>query len=189
LVEAKSHVGVGVRANNPAAPGEDAFDADANAARIVRAVSSQLNGRASGTIRLHLDPPGLGQLRVELTLASNSVKVSLLPTTESTAQLLTGQLHQLRESLESRGLAVGQLQVESLQRVESGGQPGQHRPGGDPQSDRQPSGEQGGRREPDRTFTQQDWRNEPEPATPPSGGLAIGPRRVSRADRALDLVG
>lgn len=91
----------------------EVFDASANADRIARAVFSQLNGRADGSVQLRLDPVGLGELRVELTMRGQSIAVSLLPSGESAQQALQNHLHQLRTALESHGLNVTQLTVES----------------------------------------------------------------------------
>jgi flagellar hook-length control protein FliK len=125
-----------------AASNDGSFDADVNADRIMRAMTTQLNGRAGGSIRLRLDPPGLGELRIDMSLTGDGVKVTLMPSNEASAQLLGGQLHQLREALQSRGFSIASLNVDHPQGVDSTGRGGQDRAAD--QFNGQQQGQQGG---------------------------------------------
>jgi flagellar hook-length control protein FliK len=63
-------------------------------------------------MRLRLDPPNLGVVDISVSMGGRNVRLTILPSNTPAAELLNGQLHQLRESIESHGLAVTQLSVQ-----------------------------------------------------------------------------
>lgn len=195
--DAKTSPASGTTHSAPATGPAESFDAAANAERIVRAVSSQLHGRAGRSIQLRLDPPGLGQLRIDMTMTGQNVKVTLMASSEASAQLLGSQLHQLREGLESRGLAVGLLTVDTPQRVGSPASPGHDSPtdqsqggwSGQPGSGGQtftgnPNNGDGSHGEP---WLEAEWTD--SPAAESSPAVSVGGRRGPDSRAALDLVG
>ncbi|MCP4006714.1 MAG: flagellar hook-length control protein FliK [bacterium] len=66
-----------------------------------------------GTARITLNPPQLGDLRVQVTIGENGVSVSLLADNMPVADLLVRHLAELRQSLESHGLRIDQFDVDS----------------------------------------------------------------------------
>lgn len=102
----------GPAAGSPTPPSSGAPDTDANVARIARGLQSALQ-QHGGSVTLRLTPPELGAVRVQLELADGVVRADLTAEREGVRQLLTHQLHHLRQSLESHGLVVDRLQVQS----------------------------------------------------------------------------
>lgn len=102
------------RAARPAAAARitrtDRPDPSAMVDRILRA--AQLS-RGSGPtrIRLLLQPPELGTLRLTLSVKDNAVSASVLAETAGARALLAGNLVSLREALEQQGLQLGSFQV------------------------------------------------------------------------------
>ena len=73
-------------------------------------VAMQRAGNTTTTLRL--DPPGLGELAVHISLSqSNQVNVQLIPSVPQTAQLLNANLMDLRHAMTAAGLTLGQTQV------------------------------------------------------------------------------
>jgi flagellar hook-length control protein FliK len=60
---------------------------------------------------LRLDPPELGQVRVQLTLTNQTLTARLVAHDDSTRQLIQGQMEALRQRLQETGLGLGQLDV------------------------------------------------------------------------------
>ena len=98
-----------VQAPPAGAAGLDLVDAQATG-RVVRGLTSMLAARG-GTMTMRLEPPGLGQLRVEMTIARGTVSVQFQPTTAEAQALLERSLATLRTALESQGLTVERLTV------------------------------------------------------------------------------
>jgi flagellar hook-length control protein FliK len=70
-----------------------------------------------GTLTMRLDPPSLGQLKLEMRMDGTRVTVLLTSASESARSLLRGNLGSLRLALEDRGMAVDRLAVESAART------------------------------------------------------------------------
>jgi hypothetical protein len=102
-------------------PGQNAGNADRAipdesrfTGRVVRGLTAMLNSRG-GTMTMRLDPPELGQLRVQMTLARGTVSASFIAQTPQAHALLEKNLAALRIALESQGLTVERLSVQSQQ--------------------------------------------------------------------------
>jgi len=101
-------------------PGEDlvqpnsvaaAEPSDRFSARIVRGLSAMVNQRG-GVMNMRLDPPDLGALRVQMTIARGVVTAEFQVTTQQAQALLERGLTGLRAALESQGLTVERLSVQ-----------------------------------------------------------------------------
>jgi flagellar hook-length control protein FliK len=64
-----------------------------------------------GEIKLHLSPPELGELRVELKSAAESMTARFEVRSEAARQIVEMNLPHLRESMERAGIRVDQLEV------------------------------------------------------------------------------
>ena len=66
----------------------------------------------NNTTTLRLDPPGLGELSVHISMNQDAlVNVQLIPSVPQTAQLLNANLMDLRHAMTAAGLSLGQTQV------------------------------------------------------------------------------
>jgi len=68
--------------------------------------------QGASRIRLTLRPAHLGSLSIDLTLRGSVLRGILRTETSAARELILRQLDRLREALESRGLRVGDLQVQ-----------------------------------------------------------------------------
>ncbi|MHC4766072.1 MAG: flagellar hook-length control protein FliK [Planctomycetota bacterium] len=84
--------------------------------RVVRGLSAMINQRG-GVLNMRLQPPELGQLRVQMTIARGVVTAQFQPATTEVQALLDRSLGTLRTALESHGLAVERLSVQSVQQA------------------------------------------------------------------------
>ncbi|MEM8835408.1 MAG: flagellar hook-length control protein FliK [Planctomycetota bacterium] len=80
-----------------------------HAARGIAAVLAQ----KGGSLTMKLNPPALGELRIEMNLSKQSVEVRLEAGTAAARDLLSLGLPALRESLQSKGLSVERLSVQA----------------------------------------------------------------------------
>ena len=85
-------------------------DAPDTSARVVRGLTAMLNQRG-GVMTMRLEPPALGQLRVQMTVARGAVTAQFQPATIEAQALLERSLATLRLALESQGLSVERLTV------------------------------------------------------------------------------
>ena len=79
--------------------------------RVFRGLSAMVNQRG-GAMTMRLQPPSLGELRVQMTIARGVVNAVFQPATPEAAALLDRSLGSLRASLESHGLTVERLTVQ-----------------------------------------------------------------------------
>ncbi|MBB6430742.1 flagellar hook-length control protein FliK [Algisphaera agarilytica] len=93
-------------------PNQNTTDA-LNAARLSRGLSNAVN-QQGGAVTLRLTPPEMGTVRIQLNLQGSNVSAQFHAETDSAQRLLTQQLGQLRSSLESQGLNVEKLGVQSM---------------------------------------------------------------------------
>lgn len=102
-----------------------------------------------GTLTMRLDPPSLGQLKLEMKMDGARVTVLMTAASDSARSLLRNNMGSLRQALEDRGFAVDRLAVETAgksaegtgnSRSESRGD-GQDARGGQGASDRQDAGD------------------------------------------------
>ena len=125
---------------------------DEGATRTMPGVGRGLDALArqkGGSLVMRLDPPSLGQLRLQMQMQGGRVTVLMTAASETARSLLHDNLGSLRQALEDRGLAVDRLAVEtagrtgessSNSRSENRGD-GQDARGGQNASDRQDAGE------------------------------------------------
>ena len=70
-----------------------------------------LSNQRGGAITMRLEPPALGQLRIELQISQGAVVADFTAATPEARVLLEANLGMLRERLESQGLAVERMTV------------------------------------------------------------------------------
>ena len=78
--------------------------------RVIRGLTAMLQQRG-GSMTMRLDPPALGQLRVQMTIARGVVTADFQPGTLEAQALLERSIATLRSALESQGLTVERLTV------------------------------------------------------------------------------
>ena len=87
----------------------------AGVARGLQALSAQ----KGGSLIMRLDPPNLGQVRMELNMEAGRVSVLITAAGDTARSLLRDNLGVLRHALEDRGFAVERLAVESTTKTSS----------------------------------------------------------------------
>ncbi len=101
-------------------------------AGLVRGLNAMVN-HSGGVMTMRLDPPELGQVRVQMTIAQGTVTAHFQPATAETQAILERSLPALRAALEAHGLAAERLTVQSAPqpaapaREQAHDQPGQER--------------------------------------------------------------
>ncbi|MFM7537324.1 MAG: flagellar hook-length control protein FliK [Acidimicrobiales bacterium] len=86
-------------------------------------VVAPLRDRGDGSYRLAVDvhPGELGRVRLDVQVDAGTVHINLRADQPATARLLEGSLDQLRQALESSGVATGQLSLSDGGRQQPGG--------------------------------------------------------------------
>ena len=92
-------------------PSNDPFTA-----RILRGLSATLNQRG-GVLTMRLDPPQLGQLRIQMTITQGTVSAEFQTSTPQAQALLERSLAVLRSALQAHGLTVERLTVHTTQQA------------------------------------------------------------------------
>ncbi|MHC4652910.1 MAG: flagellar hook-length control protein FliK, partial [Planctomycetota bacterium] len=87
--------------------------------RVVRGLSAMI-GQRGGVLNMRLQPPELGQLRVQMTIARGVVTAQFQPASAEVQAILDRSLATLRTALESHGLSVERLSVHSAQQQAGG---------------------------------------------------------------------
>ena len=98
-----------------------------------------LSNQRGGAITMRLEPPALGQLRIELQISQGAVVADFTAATAEARVLLEANLGMLRERLESQGLAVERMTVHGGRGTESAPVATASQ-GGDPRQDSNGSG-------------------------------------------------
>lgn len=88
----------------------NAIESDRFSGRIVRGMSTMINQRG-GVMTMRLDPPELGQLRIQMTIVQGVVTAEFHAANEQARAMLDRNLATLRTSLENSGLTVDRLHV------------------------------------------------------------------------------
>lgn len=101
------------------AAAREADNASLNNARLTRGLASAVNQRG-GAVTLRLTPPDMGTVRIQMQLTGSVLSASMHTETASAHQMLTQQLGQLRASLETQGLTVERLHVQTMQQAQPG---------------------------------------------------------------------
>ncbi len=102
----------GVTPQSSPGPSGTLLDGDRFSGRIVRGLSALVNQRG-GVMHMRLDPPDLGVLRVQMTIARGTVAAEFQPSTVQAHALLEQGMGVLRAALESHGLVVDRLTVQA----------------------------------------------------------------------------
>jgi flagellar hook-length control protein FliK len=89
--------------------------ASANHDRIVSSVRSELIP-GGGTMRIRLDPPQLGELQVTVHMIDGVMTASFETSTDHATRLLSHNLGQLKQALETQGISVDKLHVQQSSR-------------------------------------------------------------------------
>ena len=95
------------------------------AEQIGSAIAAHVEGSSTeGRIDFHLslNPPELGQVRVQLTLTNQTLSARLVAQDGATRELIQSQMDTLRQRLQETGLGLGQLDVSGGGGGGSGGQ-------------------------------------------------------------------
>lgn len=85
-------------------------------ARVIRAQF----GRRETIARIRLDPPSLGQVRINLRLKGDTVQIRLATETTQARQTLLSNVEELRSALEQQGLQVRRIDFPAATQVEHG---------------------------------------------------------------------
>ena len=93
------------------APAADDAGQSPAAARLAAKGMELLASQRGGSITMRLEPPALGQLRIQLHVAQGAVVADFTAATAEARALLEANLGMLRERLESQGLSVERLTV------------------------------------------------------------------------------
>ncbi len=97
--------------------------ADTNHPSIVQGITGRLMP-TGGTMQLRLNPPELGVMQITVNIKDGLMTASFQTSNDQATQLLSHSLHELRNMLESQGMAVQKLQVQQqpAQNFDSKGQ-------------------------------------------------------------------
>lgn len=85
-----------------------------NAARLARGLQNALQQQGGG-LTLRLTPPDMGTVRIQLSIQGATVAAQFHAESEAGRTLLHQQMAQLRHALESQGLQVERLSVQTMQ--------------------------------------------------------------------------
>ena len=86
---------------------------DVNTARVMRGIRNAVK-QNGGAVTLRLSPAQLGLVRIQVQIDQGTVVAQLLAEQDSARSLLQQQLGQLRQALETHGLTVDKIDVQSL---------------------------------------------------------------------------
>ncbi len=83
-------------------------------ARVINQIINKVSLRSNGSqseIKIRLDPPSLGTLRMNVTTVGDSVRTVIIAENHSVKQIIENNLLQLKESMQSQGLKVDSFTV------------------------------------------------------------------------------
>ncbi|MBP7933860.1 MAG: flagellar hook-length control protein FliK [Phycisphaerae bacterium] len=125
--------GVGGSAKNGSTAEEAALDPSRaeSIEKLARVLRLQLGTRNS-SMSLRLDPPELGNVRIEVRMQDQTLTVKFQVDTQAGHGVLQSRLDTLRQTLEQQGVRVDQVTVEY--RPQQGDSPQQNRDGSNPSS-------------------------------------------------------
>jgi flagellar hook-length control protein FliK len=119
----------------------DTPEGDPAAGQVVRGLAAMVNQRG-GVMKMRLDPPELGELRIQMTIARGIVSADFQASSPQAHALLEKSIAALRSALEGQGLAVDRLTVH----MSSTGSTGHSSSAGQDDSGQQQPGQQQGAR-------------------------------------------
>lgn len=123
-----------------------------NVARAVRGLRAAV-AQQGGSVTLRLSPPEMGIVRIQMQLSEGVVRAQLVTQHAAARDLLNQQLGELRQALQSQGLVVDRLSVQTMSNTSHNalsqqGQDGQNTQGGaDGRSRGQYAGDGGAQRD------------------------------------------
>jgi len=94
--------------------------AQANQTNIVTGIKGELLPHG-GTMQIRLDPPELGTMQVTVKMQDGAVWASFQTTNDDATRMLTHNLSQLKDALESAGMSVERLHVHQASKSETSG--------------------------------------------------------------------
>ena len=83
-------------------------------ARVINQIINKVTLRSSGSqseIKIRLDPPSLGTLRMNVTTTGDSVRTVIIAESHAVKQIIENNLLQLKDSMQSQGLKVDSFTV------------------------------------------------------------------------------
>ena len=83
-------------------------------ARIINQIINKVSLRSNGSqseIKIRLDPPSLGTIRMNVTTAGDSVRTVVIAESHAVKQIIENNLAQLKDSMQSQGLKVDSFTV------------------------------------------------------------------------------
>jgi flagellar hook-length control protein FliK len=81
-----------------------------NLNKIVNVIRSNIGHRQS-QLTVRLDPPELGQIRVDIKLVDNNLQLAITTETNEARQMLTSRMETLRQTLEQSGIRMAKFEV------------------------------------------------------------------------------
>jgi hypothetical protein len=90
--------------------------ADTNVNRIVQVLRAHV-GQHTSQVSIQLDPPHLGQIRIDLTMRDDALSLGIQTETETGRQLVTSRLDELRAALQRHGIVVERANVQMREAV------------------------------------------------------------------------
>jgi len=93
-------------------------DTGAFAARLVRGLHAMI-GHRGGVMTMRLDPPSLGELRIQVSIVDGAVSARFEAATEQAHALLKQNLGALRSALEGQGLSAERMVVQHAPNTDS----------------------------------------------------------------------
>lgn len=83
-------------------------------ARVINQIINKVSLRSNGShseIKIRLDPPSLGTIRMNVTTAGDSVRMVVIAESHAVKQIIENNLSQLRDSMQAQGLKVESFTV------------------------------------------------------------------------------
>lgn len=99
----------GETVSTPTSTNEPSIEARATTS-VWRGLSAMVNQRG-GVMHMRLDPPELGELRIQMTMARGMVSATFQASTHAAQSIIEQHMTTLRSALESHGLSVDRLSV------------------------------------------------------------------------------
>jgi len=99
-----------------------------NTARLHRGLASAVK-QNGGAVTLRLTPPEIGTVRIELQMSGTTLSAAFHTETASAMSLINRQLDQLRTSLETQGLNVDKVTVQTMPGAQNQADAGQQQDG------------------------------------------------------------
>jgi flagellar hook-length control protein FliK len=97
---------------------------DHAAGRILRGLSAMIH-QNGGSMTMRLDPPELGSLRIQMSISNGSVSATFTPGNAAARGLLEQNMSQLKAALESQGLFVDRLSIQTASPSQTNAHTGQ----------------------------------------------------------------